>query len=64
MLRFTGAIRNTIECAFRDLSIVANRSFDAFRCGSLEPCVLIWTVLQSERRRRQNLPRGKRWGKN
>ena len=56
MLRFTGAIRNTIECAFRDLSIVANRSFDA--------CVLIWAVLQSERRRRQNLPEGKRWEKN
>lgn len=64
MLRFTGAIRNTIEAAFRDLSIVANRIVDAFRCGGFEPCVSIWTVLQSKRRRRQNLPEGKRWEKN
>ena len=64
MLLFSCVIRNTIECAFHEYSIVANRIVDAFRCSSLEPCVLIWTVLQSERRRRQNLPRGKRWGKN
>ena len=64
MLRFLCVIRNTIECTFREYSIVANRIVDAFRCGGFEPCVLIWTVLQSKRRRRQNLPEGKRWGKN
>ena len=64
MLLFPCAIRNTIECVFHEYSIVANRIVDAFRCGGFEPCVLIWTVLQSKRRRRQNLPEGKRWGKN
>ena len=41
MFLFTRVIRNTIECAFREYSIVANRIVDAFRCGGFEPCVLI-----------------------
>ena len=45
MLLFPCVIRNTIECAFHEYSIVANRIVDAFRCGGFEPCVLIWTVL-------------------
>ena len=57
MLLFPCVIRNTIECAFHEYSIVANRIVD-------EPCVSIWTVLQSKKRRRQNLPEGKRWEKN
>lgn len=64
MLLFPCIIRNTIECTFHEYSIVANRIVDAFRCGGFEPCVLIWAVLQSKRRRRQNLPEGKQWGKN
>ena len=64
MLLFPCIIRNTIECTFHEYSIVANRIVDAFRCGGFEPCVSIWAVLQSKRRRRQNLPEGKRWEKN
>ena len=41
MLRSPCVIRNAIECAFREYSIVANRIVDAFRCGGFEPCVLI-----------------------
>ena len=33
MLLFPCVIRNTIECAFHEYSIVANRIVDAFRCG-------------------------------
>ena len=49
MLLFPSAICNTIECAFHEYSIVANRIVDAFRCGGFEPCVSIWTVLQSKK---------------
>ena len=63
MLLFPCAIRNTIECAFHEYSIVANRIVDAFRCGGFEPCVLIWAVLQSKRRRRQNTAGRKTMGK-
>mgnify|MGYP000662352760 CR=1 FL=1 len=50
MLLFPCAIRNTIECAFHEYSIVANRIVDAFRCGGFEPCVLIWAVLTIEKK--------------